>query len=102
MIVKEIKATKSSGSVTSNKLERIRVAAYCRVSTDNREQLNSYDSQKKYYTDLIKKKKEWHFVEVYADAAITGTQVKKRIDFQRLINRYDYYKIYFKICKKYI
>lgn len=86
MKIEEIKATKPSRHISGNRLERMRVAAYCRVSTDELEQMNSYDSQKKYYSTLILEKKEWHFAGVYADAAITGTQVKKRIDFQRLIN----------------
>jgi DNA invertase Pin-like site-specific DNA recombinase len=86
MKIEEIKATKPSRRVSGNRLERMRVAAYCRVSTDEVEQLNSYDSQKKHYSDLIHEKKEWHFAGVYADSAITGTQVTKRIDFQRLIS----------------
>ncbi len=67
-------------------IERMRVAAYCRVSTDSADQLNSYKSQVTYYTDLIKKKKEWVLADIYADEAITGTQVTKREDFQRMIN----------------
>ena len=67
-------------------IERLRVAPYCRVSTDSEDQLNSYRSQMQYYTDLIKSKKEWVMVDMYADEAVTGTQVTKREDFQRLIN----------------
>lgn len=67
-------------------IERQRVAAYCRVSTSREEQLNSYNSQKMYYTDIIKKNKDWIFVDVYADEAITGTLTTKREDFQRMIN----------------
>lgn len=66
--------------------KRLRVAAYCRVSTDSEDQLNSYRSQVQYYTDLISKKSEWVKVGIYADEGITGTQVNKREDFQRLIN----------------
>lgn len=86
MKIQEIKATKPSRSVSGNSIERIRVAAYCRVSTDELEQMSSYNSQKKHYSELIREKKEWHFAGVYADASITGTQVTKRVDFQRLIN----------------
>lgn len=86
MEIREIKATKPSNQINGNKINRKRVAAYCRVSTNDEDQLSSYASQKKHYTDLIKENKEWQFVEVYADAAVTGTQVKKRVDFQRLIN----------------
>lgn len=70
----------------TNLTKRLRVAAYCRVSTDSEDQLNSYKSQVKYYTDLIKSKPEWDLAGIYADEAITGTQVTKREDFQRLIN----------------
>lgn len=86
MKIQEIKATKSSRCAAGHIVERMRVAAYCRVSTDEAEQLSSYDSQKTYYSDLILNNKDWHFVGVYADAAMTGTQVKNRVDFQRLIN----------------
>ncbi|PKR84085.1 recombinase family protein [Heyndrickxia camelliae] len=85
--VEVIKAKNVSSKQTrGNFLERQRVAAYCRVSTDSEDQLNSYKSQKAYYTDLIKKNKEWVFVDIYADEAITGTQVTKREEFQRMIN----------------
>ena len=66
--------------------EKIRVAPYCRVSTDSDEQKNSYESQKKYYQELILKKTEWELVDIYADEAISGIQVYKRNDFQRMIN----------------
>ena len=66
--------------------ERQRVAAYCRVSTDSEDQLSSYKSQVQHYTEFIKSKNEWVFAGIYADEAITGTQTKKREDFQRLIN----------------
>ncbi|EEP3906727.1 recombinase family protein [Listeria monocytogenes] len=85
--VEVIKArSSSSNSVRGKKIEQLRVAAYCRVSTDSEDQLNSYNSQKAYYTDLIQKNGEWIFVGIYADEAITGTQVTKREDFQRMIN----------------
>lgn len=63
-----------------------RVAAYCRVSTDSEDQLQSYRSQVKYYTELINENPDWTMAGVYADEAITGTQIDKRLDFQRLIN----------------
>ena len=64
----------------------LRVAAYCRVSTDDDEQIKSYDSMVKYYTELIQNNKDWVFAGVYADKATTGTKVDKREEFQRLIN----------------
>lgn len=63
-----------------------RVAAYCRVSTDSEDQLQSYHSQVNYYTELINENPDWTMAGVYADEAITGTQIDKRLDFQRLIN----------------
>ncbi len=65
--------------------ERLRVCAYCRVSTDNEEQLNSYQSQLKYYDEKINSKSEWQFAGIYADEAITGTLDFKRTEFMRMI-----------------
>ncbi len=67
-------------------IERKRVAAYCRVSTDSEYQLNSYRSQVQYYTDKISENKDWMMAGIYADEAITGTQVAKREGFQKMIN----------------
>ena len=66
-------------------LERKRVAAYVRVSTDDEEQLNSFQSQKQYYTEKISKNTEWAFVGIYADEAITGTKTVKREGFLNMI-----------------
>ena len=65
--------------------ERLRVCAYCRVSTDNEEQLNSYQSQLKYYDEKINSKSEWQFAGIYADESITGTLDFKRTEFMRMI-----------------
>lgn len=67
-------------------IERKRVAAYCRVSTDSEDQLNSYRSQVQYYTDKISENVDWMMAGIYADEAITGTQVAKREGFQKMIN----------------
>lgn len=66
-------------------VKKLRVAAYCRVSTDSEEQLSSYESQVKYYKELIQSKCEWSLVKIYADEAQTGTKIDKREDFQRMI-----------------
>ena len=63
-----------------------KVAIYARVSTDSEEQLTSYSSQIKHYSKMIKSNSEWEFVGVYADEGISGTQVKHRAEFQRMIN----------------
>ena len=75
-----------SPKLRANVLRKMRVAAYCRVSTDDEDQIKSYDSQVKHYTSYINSNPEWSFAGIYADEAITGTQVKKREDFLRLIN----------------
>lgn len=67
------------------KIDRKRVAAYCRVSTDHEDQLNSYRSQVKYYTELINKNPDWMMAGIYADEGITGTQVSKRNEFKKMI-----------------
>ena len=85
--VEVIKANRRISDRTAGKVADIlRVAPYARVSTDSEEQLNSYKSQVMYYTDLVKKRKDWVLVDIYADEAITGTQVTKRENFQRMIN----------------
>ena len=63
-----------------------KVCAYARVSTDSEEQLTSYSSQIKYYSDKIKSNPEWEFVGVYADEGISGTGVKKRTEFKKMID----------------
>ncbi len=68
-----------------NQHRQIRVAAYCRVSTEMEEQQNSYQVQIDYYTDLINKKKEWTLAGIFADEGISGTQTKKRTEFNRMI-----------------
>jgi site-specific DNA recombinase len=68
------------------KVQKTRVAAYCRVSTEYEEQESSYDVQVEHYTTYIKSKPEWEFVEVYADDGISGTNTKKRDEFNRMID----------------
>ena len=63
-----------------------RVAAYARVSTDNEEQLSSFDAQTDYYTRHIKSNPAWTFVEVYTDEGISATSTKKRDGFNRMIS----------------
>jgi DNA invertase Pin-like site-specific DNA recombinase len=84
--VQIIKASEGKVNRRTGKIiQKLRVAAYCRVSTDSDEQLNSYNSQVTHYTDLIQKNEAWEFVNVYADFGISGTQTKKRTEFQRMI-----------------
>nr|WP_294484707.1 recombinase family protein [uncultured Anaerosporobacter sp.] len=69
------------------RLERIRVAAYCRVSTDGDEQLGSFESQKLYYEDKIRENPDWVNAGIFADEAITGTKTDKREGFQEMITK---------------
>ena len=63
----------------------LRVAAYCRVSTDMEEQASSYASQIRSYTELISQHEGWELVDIYADEAVSGTKTDKREDFNRLL-----------------
>ena len=75
-----IPARKRVGSrkqVTEEK-PKLRVAAYCRVSTDRDEQETSYEAQVDYYGKYIRSNPAWEFVGIYADEGITGTNTKKR------------------------
>ena len=64
----------------------LRVTAYARVSTDDEDQRNSYQSQLMFFKSKIKENSEWVYVDMYADEAITGTLDYKRSDFMRMIN----------------
>jgi len=68
-----------------NLQRQLRVAAYCRVSTDEEEQLTSYEAQKTYYTDKIMQNKDWTMAGIFADEGITGTSARKRPEFLRMI-----------------
>ena len=63
----------------------LRVAAYCRVSTALEEQESSYASQIRSYTELISQHEGWELVDIYADKGITGTSMKKRVEFKKMI-----------------
>ena len=84
--VEIIKAIKNDKVIRGKKIDVLKVAAYCRVSTDTEDQLNSYKSQVDYYTNLIRQNPEWELADIYADEAVTGTMVSKRENFQRMIN----------------
>lgn len=70
---------------TAISYRQLRVAAYCRVSTQMEEQLNSYEVQKNYYTEKINSEPKWKFVGIFADKGITGTSALKRDEFQKMI-----------------
>jgi len=62
-----------------------KVAAYARVSTDSDEQFTSYEAQIDYYTQYIKARDDWEFVQVYTDEGITGTSTKHREGFKQMV-----------------
>lgn len=66
-------------------IKKLRVAAYCRVSTDTEEQETSYDAQIEHFTKYIKGNKEWEFAGIYADEGISATNTKKREQFNQMV-----------------
>ena len=72
---------------------QLRVAAYCRVSTDDEEQITSYEAQKHYYTDKIMTNPAWTMAGLFADRGLTGTSARKRPEFLRMIRKCKQKKI---------
>lgn len=68
------------------KVEKRKVAAYARVSTDKEEQQGSYEAQIDYFTKMIASNSEWEFVKVYSDEGLSGTSTRLRKGFQCMIN----------------
>lgn len=66
---------------------QLRVAAYCRVSTDSDEQEMSFEAQRSYYTDKIMRNPEWSMAGIFADEGISGTQANRRKEFMRMIRQ---------------
>jgi DNA invertase Pin-like site-specific DNA recombinase len=82
-----IPARKRHGNTASKeKVKKLRVAAYCRVSTDTDEQATSYDAQVDHYTEYIQKNPTWQLAGIYADDGISGTGTRKREEFLRMID----------------
>ena len=65
---------------------KLKVAAYCRVSTESEEQAGSFTTQVNHYTNYISKNPEWQLVDIFADEGITGTNTKNRREFNRMID----------------
>ena len=86
MNVIKIPAKPQKGNTAAKtEIKKLRVAAYCRVSTDNEEQASSYESQIQHYTEYINSKPEWEMVKVYADEGISATSTKGREQFNAMI-----------------
>ncbi len=71
------------GNLNQSKI--IKAAAYCRVSTNSEDQVNSFSAQLKYYTEYISSNPRMELVDIYADEGITGTCVSKRDEFKRMM-----------------
>lgn len=84
-VVRVIPPTKTQQEIAKEKYRQLRVVAYCRVSTKMEEQLNSYETQVKHYTDKISENPNWTLVGIFADKGITGTSVKNRDEFKKMI-----------------
>lgn len=74
----------NTGKSIANCTKR-KVAAYARVSTDSDEQFSSFQAQIDYYTKYIKSNPSWTLVDVYADEGISGTDMRKRDAFNKMI-----------------
>ena len=72
-------------SVSASPVNRRKVAAYARVSTDTEEQQTSYVAQIDYYTNYIQSRADWEFVGMYTDEGITGTNTRYRAGFNQMI-----------------
>ncbi len=82
-----IPARRQAGNrIVKEEKPKLRVAAYCRVSTDSDEQAGSYETQVQHYTDYISHNKNWEFANIYADDGISGTNTKKREGFNEMID----------------
>lgn len=79
-------ARKHTRKDSSEKKPKLRVAAYCRVSTDSDEQATSYEAQIEHYTAYINSHPDWTLAGIYADDGISGTNTKKREEFNRMID----------------
>ena len=71
---------------SESKPDTLRVAAYCRVSSDSSDQLHSYAAQIRKYTEEIGHHEGWELVDIYADEGLTGTRMDKREDFNRMLS----------------
>ena len=87
MAIDHVKITKlqKEKEAADSVVQKLRVAAYCRVSTDQEEQRGSLKEQIRAYKELIAKKDDWTLAGVYADEGVTGTSVSRRREFMRMI-----------------
>ena len=72
-------------TITEEQNTKIRCAAYCRVSSDSNDQLNSFMAQTRYYSQVFENSETEELIDIYADEGITGTREDKRDEFQRML-----------------
>ena len=87
MRIRKIEPTQINESTIQPVKRLMKVAAYCRVSTEADEQANSYESQIAHYTEEIAKHPDWINAGIFADKGITGTMAKKRPEFLKMIRK---------------
>ena len=85
MRIVEIPASMRESAGRKNTVRKLRVVAYCRVSTEEEEQQGSFEIQKLYYTEKINSTPEWEVAGIYADDGISGVHTKKRDGFNQMI-----------------
>lgn len=83
--ITHIPARPSVAAVVQDPSRKLRTGAYCRVSTDQDEQLHSFEAQVEYFTEKINSNPRLIMVDIYADRGITGTNVRRRDEFKRMI-----------------
>ncbi|WP_018704755.1 recombinase family protein [Anaeromusa acidaminophila] len=81
------------------RITKLRVCAYCRVSTMHEEQQNSFDAQIRHYSSMIESNSDWKFAGIYADEGISGKNKKNRTEFLRMIRDAENRKIDLVITK---
>lgn len=78
----------------------MKVAAYCRVSTDKSDQANSFESQQRYFREYIDRQPDWELYDVYADEGVTGTSTRKRFEFNRMVADAEKHSFDFVVTKE--
>ena len=96
-IIPAQRCSQTQGSRTAAK--KLRVAAYCRVSTDQEDQMHSFEAQVEYYTKYIGEHENYQLAGIYADGGISGTSTKKREQFRKMISDCEQGKIDMVITK---
>ena len=95
-----IPANRTKGAEPAQEKKKLHVAAYCRVSTEQEEQLGSLANQVQYYTAFINSNPDYELVDIFADEGISGTNTRKREGFQKLIKACDEGKVDL-VCPEY-